>query len=167
MGRRVSARTASTRCTTCWRTVLESSLCFSFRPVSGCLRQKADVVFLLDSSSAIGKDNCHKLEDILMDCRDDLAYSCPFCCFHQDACIQKADVVFMMGCEMSTGTTSTSLKTFRWTARRPYTCLWSPLFSPGGCLQKADFVFLMGRAISARTTSTSCRTFWWAVQKTL
>ena len=84
------------------------SLSFSFRPASGCLQQKADVVFLLDSSSGIGKDNCHMLEDILMDCREDFAYSCPFCCFHQDACIQKADMVFMMGCEMSTGTTSTN-----------------------------------------------------------
>lgn len=40
----------------------------------GCL-QKADVVFLLDSSSSIGKDNFHKIEDFLKDVTEELAIS--------------------------------------------------------------------------------------------
>ncbi|KAK7505812.1 hypothetical protein BaRGS_00003083 [Batillaria attramentaria] len=47
----------------------------SFLPApTGCL-DKADVVFLLDSSSSIGKDNFHKLEDFLKDVVQDLNIS--------------------------------------------------------------------------------------------
>ena len=48
--------------------------CFVLWFLPGCL-QKADLVFLLDSSSTIGKDNFRKLEDFLKDVVQDLNIS--------------------------------------------------------------------------------------------
>lgn len=51
------------------------SYSLTFPPGSSAHLRKADIVFLLDSSSSIGKDNFHKLEDFLKDVASKLPVS--------------------------------------------------------------------------------------------